>query len=106
MTAREPSAGPVWIDTDNDGFIVDWHPSGPALAGYSAQHLRMRDLALIFIAGRPQRTHLTHARQGHVVEFDGVVRPRDHRGVRMRCRIEPSPVDSSSLRWTFTLVGA
>ena len=95
---------PVWIDTDFAGFIIGWHPAGPALVGYSAQHMKQRDLALVFIADRPQRDVLKRAMQ-MPVDFDAVIRPRDHRGVRVRCRIEPSPVGSasfSSLRWTFT----
>jgi len=63
--------------------------------------MKLRDLALVFITGRPQRAQLNLAIQAPV-EFDAVIRPRDRRGVRIHCRIERSPADSSSLRWTFT----
>lgn len=99
---------PVWIDTDYDGFISDWHPAGPALTGYSAQHMKERDLALAFITNRPQRDILRRAMEVPV-EFNAVIRPRDQRGVRMRCRIAPAPHDSPlspSLRWTFIPLAA
>ena len=99
---------PVWIDTDYDGIIFDWHPAGPALMGYSARYLKERNLALAFITNRPQRDLLRRAMEVPV-EFNGVIRPRDQRGVRIRCRIAPAPDDSPlspSLRWTFTSFAA
>ena len=96
---------PIWIDTDHDGFITDWHPAAPRLLGYSRPHLKGRDLALVFITARPQRNDLTRALQDTLPGFDAMIRPRDRRASLMRCHIKTAPTDtplSPSLRWMFT----
>ena len=76
--------------------------------GYSSQHMKDRDLALAFITNRPQRDILRRAMQVPV-EFNAEIRPREQRGVRIRCCIALAPGDSPaspSLRWTFTSLAA
>ena len=107
-TSWSPVDAP-WIDTDASGHILNCHPGAGPLIGYSLQGARGRILPFMFISGRPDSSQLTRAALGHPVELHGVVRPRDRRGIPVRCRIAPAPNDGTFqpvLRWTFTATGS
>jgi PAS domain-containing protein len=94
----------LWIDTDRSGLILDCSLAALSLLAYSFKGAIGRDLSLMFLADRPSGQQLAHALLGHPVEREGVIRPRERRGVSVRYRIELQPDDNGGqavLRWTF-----
>jgi PAS domain-containing protein len=94
----------LWIDTDRSGLIVACSFEALSLLAYSPKGALGRDLAVMFLSDRPSALQLAHALLGHPVEREGVIRPRERRGVSVRYRIELLSENNSEeavLRWTF-----
>lgn len=94
----------LWFDTEHDGRILDWSPDALTLIGYSDGGAKGRSLPLMFIGSRPLEAHLTRVMFGHPLERDGIIRPRDRRGVPVTYRIalaDGSTDKRPVLRWTF-----
>jgi PAS domain S-box-containing protein len=94
----------IWIETDQYGVIVDFSQAAVTLIGYSARTVRGRSLPLMFLKNRPTYLDLKHAWRGAPIEREGMLRPRNHRAVLVRYRVEliTSPRDDGPLvlRWT------
>jgi PAS domain-containing protein len=99
---------PLWIDTDYVGHILAWHPDATALLGYVPPAAGCSQvLPFLFIKGRPFPSELDAAARGRAIDIDGTIRPRDRRGIPVRCRIERGPTYSNEqpvLRWIFVRV--
>ena len=94
----------LWIDTDQNGLILDWSPEALTLVGYAAKSARFRVLALSLLGDRPPPGRLARVLLGHPFEHEGAIRPRDRRAIAIRYRIAVAPHSSDAqpvLRWTF-----
>lgn len=95
----------LWIDTDQNGLILDWSPDALPLLGYSAKWARFRSLVVSLSVGRPAPAHLARVVQlGQPFEAVGTIRPRDQRGIAVYYWIALAPESSDQrpvLRWRF-----
>ena len=101
----DPSASDLWIDTDHQGRILEGSVEAlSTLLGYTARSARGRLLPIMLIDNRPNDTHFHHVMRGHHVDREGMIRPREQRGLRVCYRITLAP-DSTDrrpiLHWTF-----
>lgn len=104
-THANPSASDLWIDTDQEGRILEASAEAlSTLLGYGARNAQGHLLPIMLLDHRPNDTHFHQVMLGHPVEREGLIRPRDQRGVRVGYRIALAP-DSTDrrpiLRWTF-----
>jgi hypothetical protein len=109
LPAPEIADAPVWIDTDDAGFIVDWHPDALTLVGCEAARAPHVMLPIMFTIGGPPRGQIQLARRGQILELAGVLRPQGRSSLPVRYRIERSPtgyVSRPVVRWTFTKADA
>jgi PAS domain-containing protein len=103
-TIQDSVSPDLWIDTDHRGLILGCSSEALSLLAYSPKGALGRDLAMMFLSDRPSGLQLAHALLGHPVEREGVIRPRERRGVSVRYRIELLSENNSGravLRWTF-----
>src|SRR5688500_15702362 len=97
------SASGLWIDTDDNGTIVNWNPEVLALVGYAPRSMHGRLLQIMFLGERPGFAQFRRVILGYPLERDGLIRPREHRAVSVRYRIELSPESTDGrpiMRWT------
>jgi PAS domain S-box-containing protein len=90
---------PLWIDTDAEGRIVNWSRDAFSLTGYSERAVVGHSLPLMLAKDRPVN--------GHSIERDSVIRPKDRRGIRVRYPVELGPSSTDAfprLRWTFVRI--
>ena len=95
---------PLWIDTDAEGRIVNWSRDALSLTGYSERAVVGHSLPLMLAKDRPDPATYRPILNGHSIERDSVIRPKDRRGIQVRYRVELGPSSTDAfprLRWTF-----
>ena len=94
----------MWIDTDLAGDIIEWAPDALVLLAYSSSAVPGRSLPMMFIKNRPSFEDLKLVPRIGLIVREGIIRPRDRRGIRVRYAIELAPGSTDQqpiLRWTF-----
>jgi hypothetical protein len=94
----------LWIDTDDNGMILNWSPDVLPLVGYAPKSMHGRLLQIMLLGERPGQVQFRRVMLGNIVERDGLIRPREQHAVAVRYRIEVSPESSRVrplMRWTF-----
>jgi PAS domain-containing protein len=97
-------ASRLWIDTDDNGMILNWNPDVLPLTGYAPKSMHGRLLQIMLLGNRPGLIQFRRVMLGNVVEREGLIRPREQRAIAVRYRIEIAPESSKArplMRWTF-----
>jgi len=95
----------IWVTTDGAGFVLDCSPAALDLIGYTARGVRGRELAHMFVRGRPTLSELLQAGVGSPVEREAEFRPYERKALRVLLRITAceGPGERGRLLWTFSV---
>ena len=100
-TRQGGATPPATIITDSAGAIVSANAAAGRLLNLSARGMKERSLLAFFAPGRERMAaQMQKAIEGHIVQEEAMIRPRDRRPFRVRVDVSATPFErGGALEW-------